>query len=64
MYALTDLKSATRFGGSPAELQELRNKALAYEEKFLAGEDLGTSVRITRGDSSVFESDGKYRLVD
>lgn len=64
LYALTDLKSATRFGGSPEALQELRDKALAYEERFLAGEDLGTSVHITRGDGSVFASDGKYRLID
>ena len=64
LYVLTDLKSASRFGGSTAELQQLLDKAHAYEERFLAGEDLDTSVKITRGDGSVFESDGKYRLID
>ncbi|WP_017794477.1 hypothetical protein [Leucobacter salsicius] len=63
LYALTDLKSASRFGGTPAELEELLAKAQAYEQRFLAGEDLGTSVKITRGDGSIFESDGKYRLI-
>ncbi|MHA3684544.1 hypothetical protein ACXR2T_13750 [Leucobacter sp. HY1910] len=64
LFALTDLKSASRFGGSSAQLQELLDKAHTYEERFLAGEDLGTSVKITREDGSVFESDGKYRLID
>lgn len=64
LYVLADLKSATRFGGTPSELQELLDKARDYEARFLAGEDLDVSVRITRADGSVFDSDGVYRLVE
>lgn len=64
IYTLTDLKSASRFGGTAAQLQELLDKAEACEARFLAGEDLDVTVRITRADGSVFASDGIYRLAE
>lgn len=64
LYAMTDLKSASRFGGSAGDLLKLLDKAKLYEERFLAGEDLDVNVRIVREDGSVFESDGVYRLIE
>lgn len=64
LYLLADLKGATAFmgGGDPAAIADISEKVDELERRFLAGEDLGSSVRITRSDGTVYESDGKYRL--
>ncbi|QIM16376.1 hypothetical protein G7067_07990 [Leucobacter insecticola] len=65
MFLFTDLKSATVFmGGSDlASIEELSDEADELERRFLAGEDLGSSVRLVREDGTVYESDGKYRTI-
>lgn len=64
LYLLTDLKGATAFltDEETEAIADIGEKADELERRFLAGEDLGSSVKITRSDGSVYESDGKYRL--
>lgn len=66
LYLLADLKGATAFMGSgdAAAIAEIGAEVDELERRFLAGEDLGSSVKITSSDGSVYESDGKYRLKD
>ena len=64
LYLLTDLKGATAFltDDDTEAIADIGEKADELERRFLAGEDLGSSVKITRSDGTVYESDGKYRL--
>jgi hypothetical protein len=67
LYLLLDVRSAFRFlPGTESEsatelddqIQSYVDTATGYEEKFLAGEPLGVPVEITRGDGTVFSTDG------
>ena len=66
LYLLTDLKGATAFltDDDTEAITDIGEKVDELERRFLAGEDLGSSVKITRSDGSVYESDGKYRLTE
>ena len=66
LYLLADLKGATAFmgAGDTAAIADIGEQVDELERRFLAGEDLGSSVKITRSDGSVYESDGRYRLRD
>lgn len=66
LYLLTDLKGATAFlaGDDSEAIADIGEKVDELERRFLAGEDLGSSVKITRSDGSIYESDGKYRLTE
>ena len=66
-YILWDYNAAIPFmemtgGTDPVELDAriaaLKDKALLTESQFLAGEEFGISIKITREDGSVYESDG------
>ncbi|UCR88718.1 hypothetical protein [Mycetocola spongiae] len=59
LYLLNDLKFAVQITGSGTpEGEKIADDAEELERKFLAGEDFGVSIKITRGDGSVYESDG------
>jgi len=68
LIILADYKGVFNFGGVGSEstnVAELDAMAQAYidevtefERKFLAGEDLGVTIKITRADGTVYESEG------
>ena len=68
LIILADYKGVFNFGGVGSEstnVAELDAMAQAYidevtefERKFLAGEDLGVTIKITRSDGTVYESEG------
>ena len=67
LLLLADLKSVFAFLPSTesrdvaaldAQLQGYIDEATARERKFLAGEPMGDTIKITNSDGSVFESDG------
>ena len=68
LLILADLKSVFAFlpgseesrdvGPLDAQLQEYIDRAAETERKFLAGEPMGVTMKITNSDGSVFESDG------
>ncbi|GAA3659544.1 DUF2510 domain-containing protein [Microbacterium marinilacus] len=71
LLLLSDERGALRWapsGTNPDELdaiiQATRDRVAEYERRFLAGEDLGVSVRVVRSDGSVFESDGAAPRAD
>ena len=67
LHKLTDISLALRWGSvtggtDPHDVDNNINAVVVQvdqlEQKFLAGEDLGFTVRIVRADGTVFESDG------
>lgn len=73
LFLLTDQRSALYFlpgatSTNPGELDALiegrRERVAELERQFLANEDFGVSIRITRLDGSVYESDGSAPSVD
>jgi hypothetical protein len=67
LLILADLKSVFAFlpgtesrdvAALDAELQGYIEKANEMERKFLAGEPMGVTMKVTNSDGSVFESDG------
>lgn len=71
LLLLSDEQNALRWppsGTNPDELdamiQATHDRVAEYERRFLAGEDLGVSVRVVRSDGSVFENDGAAPRAD
>lgn len=67
VYILTDYKVALMWMGATAstepsdldnQIAGFRSEVDGYEARFLAGEDLGATVRIVHEDGTVFESEG------